>query len=161
MVYEFKTKGRILKDFSNYQDPIDLFINLRDANVRSRELLKNQNEFKSDLDEIKKRNPKSKSKDQISVIKNVQNLFDLREKIISFFRNYSILISETKYKAKQGKGLKISSPKQMLQRLPIALVQVKRGITSEDLLNEFRQIIYSLYREKEITKKYIINSMKL
>ena len=71
------------------------------------------------------------------------------------------MISETKYKAKQGKGLKISSPKQMLQRLQIALVQVKRGITSEDLLNEFRQIIYSLYREKEITKKYIINSMKL
>ena len=63
------------------------------------------------------------------------------------------MISETKYKAKQGKGLKISSPKQMLQRLPIALVQVKGGITSEDLLNEFRQIIYSLYREKEITKK--------
>ena len=63
------------------------------------------------------------------------------------------MISETKYKAKQGKGLKISSPKQMLQRLPIALVQVKGGITSEDLLNEFRQIIYSLYREKEISKK--------
>ena len=63
------------------------------------------------------------------------------------------MISETKYKAKQGKGLKISSPKQMLQRLPIALVQVKGGISSEDLLNEFRQIIYSLYREKEITKK--------
>ena len=63
------------------------------------------------------------------------------------------MISETKYKAKQGKGLKISSPKQILQRFPIALVQVKGGITSEDLLNEFRQIIYSLYREKEITKK--------
>ena len=74
MVYEFKTEGRILKDFSNYQDLIDLFINLRDANVRSREVSKSQNEFESDLDEIKKRNPKSKSKDQISVIKNVQNL---------------------------------------------------------------------------------------
>ena len=74
MIYEFKTEERILKDFSNYQDPIDLFINLRDGNVRSREVLKNQNEFKSDLDEIKKRNPESKSKDQISVIKNVQNL---------------------------------------------------------------------------------------
>ena len=74
MIYEFKTEERILKDFSNYQDLIDLFINLRDANVRSREVSKNQNEFESDLDEIKKRNPKSKSKDQISVIKNVQNL---------------------------------------------------------------------------------------
>ena len=43
----------------------------------------------------------------------------------------------------------------MLQRLPITLVQVKAGIASENLLSEIRQIIYSLYREKEITKKYI------
>ena len=41
----------------------------------------------------------------------------------------------------------------MLQRLPIALVQVKAGNTSESLLNEIRQIIYSLYQEKEVLKK--------
>ena len=41
----------------------------------------------------------------------------------------------------------------MLQRLPIALPQVKTGNTSENLLNEIRQTIYSLYRAKEITKK--------
>ena len=41
----------------------------------------------------------------------------------------------------------------MLQRLPMALAQVKAGNTSENLLNEIRQIKYSLYREKEITKK--------
>ena len=52
----------------------------------------------------------------------------------------------------------------MLQRLPIALAQVKAGNTSKSLLNEIRQIIYSLYREKEITKKVyhnIMNSIKL
>ena len=43
--------------------------------------------------------------------------------------------------------------KRILQRLPIALPQVKAGKTSENLLNEIRQIIYSLYRAKEITKK--------
>ena len=43
----------------------------------------------------------------------------------------------------------------MLQRLPIALAQVKAGITSENLLNEIRQIIYFLYQAKEITKKCI------
>ena len=56
------------------------------------------------------------------------------------------------------------TPKQMLQRLPIALAQVKTGNTSENLLNEIRQIIYSLYRTKEITKKVynnIMNSVKL
>ena len=51
--------------------------------------------------------------------------------------------------------MKISSPKQMLQRLPIALALVlaKAGSTSENLLNKIRQIICSLYWEKEITKK--------
>ena len=48
-------------------------------------------------------------------------------------------------KEKQGKGLKILTPKQMLQRLPIALAQVNPGNTSENLLNEIRQIVYSLY----------------
>ena len=47
----------------------------------------------------------------------------------------------------------------MLQRLPIALSQVKTGNTSENLLNEIRQIIYSLYREREITKKVYNNIM--
>ena len=42
----------------------------------------------------------------------------------------------------------------MLQRLPIALVQVKLVNTSENVLNEIRQIMHSLYREKEVTKKY-------
>ena len=37
----------------------------------------------------------------------------------------------------------------MLQRLPIALTQVKAGNTSENLLNEIKQIMYSLYREKK------------
>ena len=52
----------------------------------------------------------------------------------------------------------------MLQRLPIALAQVKAGNTSENLLNKIRQIIYSLYRAKEVTKKVyknIMNSINL
>ena len=52
----------------------------------------------------------------------------------------------------------------MLQRLPIALTQVKAANTSENLLNEIRQIIYSLYRAKEIFKKVdnnILNSIKV
>ena len=60
--------------------------------------------------------------------------------------------------------MKILSPEQMLQRLPIAPAQVKVGNTSEDLLNKIRQIIYSLCREKEITRKVynnIMNSKKL
>ena len=48
----------------------------------------------------------------------------------------------------------------MLQRLPITLAQVKAGNNSENLLNEIRQIIYSLYQSKEITKKVYNNLMK-
>ena len=56
------------------------------------------------------------------------------------------------------------TPKQMLQRLPIAPVQVKADNTSKNLLNEIPQIIYSLYWKKEVTKKVynnIMNSIKL
>ena len=74
-------------------------------------------------------------------------------------RDYSSLLSEAKFKAKYEEGLKIVTPKQMIQRLPIALAQVKAGNTSENLLNEIRQIIYSLYQAKEITKKVYNNIM--
>ena len=54
-------------------------------------------------------------------------------------------------------GLKILSPKQMLERLPIALAQAKAGNNSESLLNEIRQIIYSLYQSKQIKKRVYNN----
>ena len=55
-------------------------------------------------------------------------------------------------------NLKILSPKQMLQRLPIALAKVKDGKVSDILLNKIRQIVYSLYQSKHITKK-VCNSI--
>ena len=74
------------------------------------------------------------------------------------------MFSDANYCAKQnetkGTGLKILTPNQMLQRLPIALAKVKAGNNSENLLNEIRQIIYSLHQSKEITKKLYNNLMK-
>ena len=74
------------------------------------------------------------------------------------------MVSEAKNKAKnqttRGKGLKILTPKQLLQGLPIALAQVKVGNNSENLLNEIRQIAYSLYQSKEITKEVHSNIIK-
>ena len=55
------------------------------------------------------------------------------------------MMYEAKYRATKGKRLKILTPKQMLQRLPTDPAQVKAGNNSESLLNEIRQIIYSLY----------------
>ena len=64
------------------------------------------------------------------------------------------MLSEAKYKAKYGSGLRILTPRQMPQGLPI--VQVKAGNIFENLLNEIRQIIYSLYRVNKVTKKHTI-----
>ena len=57
---------------------------------------------------------------------------------------------------KKGSGLKILAPKQIIQRLPIALAQVEAGNKSENLLNEIKEIVYSLYRSKELLKKYTV-----
>ena len=58
------------------------------------------------------------------------------------------MILDTKRKAIEGEGVKVLSPEQMFQRLPMALAQVKAGNTLEKLLNEIWQIIYSLYQAK-------------
>ena len=52
-----------------------------------------------------------------------------------------------------GRGLKILTPSQMLSRLPISLTQLKEGNNSEELKNEIRQLLYSLYRSKNLTKQ--------
>ena len=53
----------------------------------------------------------------------------------------------------QGKGLKILTSNQMLSRLPISLVQLKAENNSEKLKNEIRQLLYSLYKSKKLTKE--------
>ena len=74
-----------------------------------------------------------------------------------YARNMSRNIYDTKEK---GTGLKILTHKQMLQRLPIAVTQIKAGNNSQSLLNEIRQIVYSLYKSKEITKKVYNDTLK-
>ena len=74
------------------------------------------------------------------------------------------MVLDVAYKAKQNKtegtGRKMLTPKQMIQRLPIALAQAKAGNNSESLLNEMRQIVYYLHRSKEISKKVYNNIIK-
>ena len=74
------------------------------------------------------------------------------------------MVLDATYKSKQnetqGKGVKILTPKQMIQILPIALAHIKAGNNSEGLLNEIRQNVYSLYQSKQITKKVYNNIIK-
>ena len=93
-------------------------------------------------------------------------LYNASNGAIKFIEAYGSTILEAKKLAREQErtGLKILTPNQMLKRLPIALAQVNAGNNSESLLNEIRQIVYSLYRSKEITKKVynnIINSIKV
>ena len=73
---------------------------------------------------------------QKNTLYNIEMLYKARNEAIKFYDDYSSMMSEAKYRATKGTGLKILTPKQMLQRLPIALAQVKAGNNSEKLLNE-------------------------
>ena len=62
---------------------------------------------------------------------------------------------------KKGQGLKILTPQQMLNRLPISLAQLKAGNNSQKLKNEIRQLLYSLYTSKNLSKaihKHLMNA---
>ena len=87
-------------------------------------------------------------------------LFNERNNAIKCIEDYSSMILEAKKEATEVTGLKILTPKQMLQRLPAALAQIKSGSNLQNLLNEIRPIVYSLYLSKEITKKVHNNIIK-
>ena len=59
--------------------------------------------------------------------KNIKSLYNSREKVVKLYNDYAKVVSKAMYKAKPGTGLKILTPKQMLQRFSIALAQVKAG----------------------------------
>ena len=116
--------------------------------------------LKSNLSQIKQGPKKYKSNKQLKAIENVKNLYESREKVVQMFNNYLREKSRRIYESQQAKGLKKLTPKQMFQGLPIALAQIKAGNNSDSLLNEIRQIVYSLYQSKEITKKVHNNIIK-
>ena len=117
--------------------------------------------------QVKQKIPEKKQQKE-DVLKNLYSLFEGRERVLNAFDSkiFPMKIEGTGFsdKVSDHSNLKILTPKQMLQRLPIALAEVKAGNTSENLLNEIRQIIYSLHQAKGITKKVynnIMNSIKV
>ena len=161
LVYHFKVLTNPI-NFAIFGGPMYTYDQLKNGDTTLQRVEKQQKDFKKELNEITSGNPKYKSNNQLYVIENVKNLYNSRQKIIDLLNDNAKIRSEAIYKSKQneteGKGLKILTPKQMLQRLPIALAQVKAGNNSESLLNEIRQIVYSLYQSKQITKKVYNNN---
>ena len=95
-------------------------------------------------------------------LENLHKFWEGREKILDAFESkiFSIKSKGAGILNPNHSKLKILTHKQMLQRLPIALAQVKAGNNSESLLNEIRQIVYSLYQSKQITKEVYNNIIK-
>ena len=161
LIYRYKGNTPDL-NFDEFDNALALIDKIRDGKISLTDVKNNQEKFKSYLGEIKKGNNKRKSKEQKNALYNIETLYKARNEAIKFYDDYSLIMSEAKIKAAKGTGLKILTPKQMLQRLSIALAQIKAGNNSENLLNEIRQIAYSLYQSKEITKKmynHIIESI--
>ena len=103
----------------------------------------------------------NKNNIQRETVNNINNRYYAKDMAIKFVEDYGAMILEAKRIAKQeGKGLQILTRNQMLKKLPTALAQIKTGNNSESLLNEIRQIVCSLYRSKEITKKVCNNIIK-
>ena len=83
--------------------------------------------LKEELGYIKQGNPKNISEQQ-NTIDYIENLYNSRQEVVKMFNDYARNMSRNICDSKQeGTGLKILTPKQMLQRLPIALAQIKAG----------------------------------
>ena len=122
------------------------------------------------LKELHKTDDQEKNKLLVSVINS--GLKDLKEEINKMFKEERKIEKPDKIvkivkkilnfnkQNQKGKGLKILTPNQMLSRLPITLAQLKAGNNSEKLKNEIRQLLYSLYRSKNMTKQVYNNLIK-
>ena len=113
--------------------PLMLKLFLTIQKIRFENVEKNQSEFELKLSSV--RIGVNKSNKQLSEIENITKFYKSREQIIKFHNDYFQVIHKATYISKYRKGLKILSPKQMLQRSPIALAQVKAGNTTKSILN--------------------------
>ena len=125
-------------------------ITLNNADIGQSNLLIEIMDFKKNV----KPNDLNKKKQKRATLESLYALFQDKEMVFDAFKSGIF-----PFPSIEGKGLKMLTPKQMLQRLLIALAQVKAANRSENLVNKIRQIVYSLYEENEITKKVHKNSM--
>ena len=136
----------LFKNHFGFQRPIDMFSILYTTNDKEK---KNElvNVINSGLEYLKEeiKNMPENEKE----IEDPESIVEIVEEILKF--------NEQK---QEGQGIKILTPNQMLSRLPISLAQLQAGNNSNKLKNEIRQLLYSLYRSKSMTKQVYNNLMK-
>ena len=127
------------KYFTDYQNPSNMYKKLSETKgavneVRVDSIKKVLSTLQRIIDYVPKDNA-SKSEENEKII-------DIVERILDFYK-----------KIQSRQGVKILTPSQMLSRLPISLAQLNAGNNSEELKNKIRQLLYSLYRSKKLTKQ--------
>ena len=137
---EQNINNELFKQYFNYQSPSNMYKILSETG--NTEL----NQIKVDF--IKKTLSKLQKiidnvpKDKTYKIEKNEKIISIVERILEFNQLNQL-----------GQGLKILTTNQMLSRLPISLAQLNAGNNSEKLKNEIRQLLYSLYRSKKLTKQ--------
>ena len=156
-IYEYKN---IYISYNDYKNKIvtekitTLLKKLHNKFINFSEFKEEYNKFIDNVEELKKYKYENKSSFSPNQMKMKRYARDL-EDIVDLYNLKSD--SDT---SKKGEGLKILTNKQMLNRLPILLAQIKAGNNFKSLKNEARQILYSLYRLKVLTKTVYNNLIK-
>ena len=163
LIYTPKNKSYSFKNFRTIRafgnDINDGTITLEEAEKDQSSLVNEVTRFNSSTRPkmLERRQNKKES------LENLKALYTGRQKVLDAFQSGISSMHKTEgagFSDHRQINLKTITPKQMLQRLPIVLAQVKAENISENLLNEMRQIVYSLNRAKEITKKVYNNIIK-
>ena len=136
----------LFKEHFNFQRPSDMLKYLHQANDRAK-----NNKLVSviicRLEGLKKK---------IREMSEEEREIEKPDKIVKIVKK---ILKFNKEKQK-GQGLKVLTPSQIFSRLPISLAQLKAGNNPEKLKNEIRQILYSLYRSKNLSKQVYHNLIK-
>ena len=142
---EIDLNEELFKKHFNFQRPSDMltYLNKTNDKEKNHELVSLINSGLKDFkEEI------NKMSEQERKIEKPESIAEIVEEILKFKEQ------------RQGQGIKILTPNQMLNRLPISLAQLQAGNNSEKLKNEIRRLLYSLYRSKNMTKKTSNNLIK-
>ena len=136
--------------FDKLEDPIAFLNDIKKGKISLEEAKDQRQNYYNYLNTIRRGN---KNANQKKTLANINIHFNAKNSAVKFIEDYGSMILEIKKLAKEQEGtrVKILTPNQMLKRFPIALAQTKAGNNSESLLNEIRQIAYSLY---QLLKKY-------
>ena len=164
--WSLKKKKKKKKIFN--ANKFDEWVNKQEASI-NKELFQNHLSFQTPsllLKKLYKTNDKEKNRLLVSVINSglkdfnkmskEERKIEKPDKIVKIVKR---ILNFNKQNQK-GKGLKTLTPSQMLSRLPISLAQLEAGNNSEKLKNEIRQLLYSLYRSKNMTKQVYNNLIK-